>query len=500
MWQPRGYQNDCKPGDKQMKYLKRMVSDQAGIALPMALILLMLGGLLIVPVLDFIYTNLTTGLIIEQMTMGTFAAEAGINEACWQIKNNTNLQLPATGQQISLTFTDTVNGRTPIITISNQNGTTFRITSIAPGSSGSSVTVISDVDVIFSGGTGLFDNALAGLSGNIFFAGNTIVTASTPGGADIYAGGSPGNISLSGGAYVDGDASAVGTITLDGGAIVTGDQYVGAPPLEPVPGIDAWVQDCRSQTLALTCPEVTRSGNWSITGSGNITYPNAERVSGNLSILRSGTVTFSNMVCVDGNLTISSFANVVFLGPVKVNGYVLITSNNIVTFDSTVYIGNYLETEQNATINIGDTMYIVDSIIMASNRNAAFKKIYLNKSSPIVADGDISLTGNAVTHTSVDLDLPIIVSVNGNINLFASAGSGARWVEAVLYAVYGSISMSENGLLCGCAIATEYLMTGNSTAIYYLSGIGGRGDLPGGGGGGVSPTVSSVIPITYSIQ
>jgi hypothetical protein len=483
-----------------LKKALKNLNGEGGFALPVALVLLLIGGLLVVPSSSLTYTSITANRAADEMDRNIYTADAGIEYAYWQIKNNTSLQLPATGQQISLPFSDTVNGRTPTITISNQNGTTFRIASTASGSSGNSVTVISDVDLTFSGGVGLFDNALVGLSGNIAFAGNTVVTASTPGGADIYAGGSPGNIVLAGGVYVDGDASAVGTITVDGSATITGVQYQGAPPLQPPPDIDVWVQNCRSQTLALTCPAVTRSGNWSITGSGNITYPNAERISGDLSISRSGTVTFSQAVCVDGNLTISSSANVVFLGPVKVNGYVSIISNNTVRFDSTTYVGGSFATQQNAIINVGDTMYIAGSITMAGNRNAAFKKVYLTKSSPILAEGNISLTGNAVTHTSVVLDLPIIVSVNGNINLFGASGSGARWVEAVLYSIHGSISLSNNGLLCGCAIATEYLTTGNSSVIYYLTGIGGRGDLPGNGGGGVESTVSSMTPRTYSVQ
>jgi hypothetical protein len=69
-----------------MNYLKRAVSDQAGFALPMALILVMLGGLLIVPVLDFISTNLNAGIIIEQRTKAAFAAEAGIDDVIWKYK------------------------------------------------------------------------------------------------------------------------------------------------------------------------------------------------------------------------------------------------------------------------------------------------------------------------------------------------------------------------------------------------------------------------------
>lgn len=484
-----------------VKKILKNLRNEEGFALPTALVLLLVGGLLVVPSISLAYTSITANRAADEADKSQYAADAGIEYAYWQIKNNTNLQLPATGQQISLPFTDTVNGRTPTITISNQNGTTFRITSTATGSSGSSVTVISDVDLTFSGGVGLFDNALAGLSGNIEFGGNTEVTANSPGGADIYAGGSPGNIGLAGGCYVDGDASAVGTITLAGGATITGQQHQGAPPLQPPPGIDTWVQNHKSQAFTdvtwYTTPTISSPVN------ANIIHTVSDRYrSGGLSITgnASSSVTFTQPVWVTGNLTISSSGTVVFSQPVRVDGYISITSDNNVTFESTVYVGSYFATEQNATINVGDTMYIVGNISMASNHNAAFKKKYITGESPIIAEGNISLTGNATNHTNDFRSLPIVTSVNGNINLFGSSGSGARWVEAVLYTIHGSLSLSNNGLLCGCAVATESLTTGNSSRIVYLTGIGGRGDLPGDGGGGVESTVSSMTPRTYSIQ
>ncbi len=479
--------------------IKRILQTEQGFALPMALILMLLGGLFIVPTAQLAQTSLIATMTIDEVDRNNYAASAGMEYAYWRIKNDVSLALPTTGQQVPLPFSDTVNGRTPVITIDNLNGTTFRITSSATNGS-SSVTIISDADLTFSGGATIFDNALTGLSGNIEFGGNTIVQADTPLAADIYAGGTPGNITLYGGCYVDGDASAVGTITKDSNSTIAGQQYPGSPPLLPPPEIDTWAQNCKTQAMTITCPPVTQSSNWPITGSGNITYPNAEHVSGNLSISRNGTVTFSDTVCVDGNLTISSSAKVVFLGPVKVNGYVLISDDNTVTFDNTAYVGGYFKTERNAVINVGNILYINDYIAMAGNRNAAFKKYYLNRDSPILAESNIDLTGNAITHSSVALDLPIIVSVNGNISLYGSSGSGARWVEAVLYAIRGSVSLSNNGMLCGCAIGTVSLTTGNSSRIYYLAGIGGRGDLPGGGGGGSGQTVSAIDIRTYTIQ
>jgi hypothetical protein len=465
--------------------IKRLLKNDHGFALPAALVLMFIGTLFIVPTTHLAQTSLISSLAIEESNRNVYAASAGIEYAYWRIKNDASISFPTAGQAISLPFSDTVNGRTPSVTLENLDGTTFRITSTSNGTS-SSITITSDIDLTFSSGGTIFDNALTGLSGNIEFGGNTLVNSDTPLAADIYAGGSPGNIVLYGGCYVDGDAHAVGTITKDPNSTIAGNQYPGSPSLSPPPGIDTWAENCKLQTMDVDCPATTRSGNWAITGTGNLTYSNAEHITGNLSISRTGTVTFTNTVCVDGNLTISGSATVVFLGPVKIGGYTLI--------DNTFYTDSYFETKKNAVIRVGDVMYVNSYITMAKNYDAAFKKYYLYNESPILANGDIHITGNAITHTNNAEDLPIIVSVNGNIYFW-----GSRWVEAVMYAIRGSLSLSNNGLLCGCAIGTVSLTTGNSSRIYYLAGIGGRGDLPGGEGG-TGQTVTSVEIRTYTIQ
>lgn len=72
---------------KIMKHIySRFSSGQAGQALIIVLVLLVLGSLTIIPVLDHIGTALKTGEVYESKSSKLYAADAGIEDAIWQIK------------------------------------------------------------------------------------------------------------------------------------------------------------------------------------------------------------------------------------------------------------------------------------------------------------------------------------------------------------------------------------------------------------------------------
>jgi hypothetical protein len=66
--------------------LSGLTSDQAGQALLIVLAFLVLGSLTLVPVLSHVSTSLSTGKIYEEKTKEMYAADAGIEDAIWQIK------------------------------------------------------------------------------------------------------------------------------------------------------------------------------------------------------------------------------------------------------------------------------------------------------------------------------------------------------------------------------------------------------------------------------
>ncbi len=68
--------------------LIRAIKSESGQALPVVLVLLLLGGLLIAPTLSYASTSLNAGRIVEKNVNGLYAADAGIEDVLWKLKNN----------------------------------------------------------------------------------------------------------------------------------------------------------------------------------------------------------------------------------------------------------------------------------------------------------------------------------------------------------------------------------------------------------------------------
>lgn len=69
-----------------MRLLKEILKRQTGQALPMALILLLFGGFFVVPCLNLLYTSLNAGRMVDQATLGLYAADSGVEDALHQLK------------------------------------------------------------------------------------------------------------------------------------------------------------------------------------------------------------------------------------------------------------------------------------------------------------------------------------------------------------------------------------------------------------------------------
>lgn len=69
------------------KRLIRAIKGESGQALPIVLVLLLLGGLLIAPSLSYASTSLNVGQIVEKNVKGLYAADAGIEDTLWKLKN-----------------------------------------------------------------------------------------------------------------------------------------------------------------------------------------------------------------------------------------------------------------------------------------------------------------------------------------------------------------------------------------------------------------------------
>ncbi len=106
--------------------LKR-IGDQKGQALVLVLILLLVGSLVISALLGFMATGVKTGMVYEKKTSELYAADAGIEDAVWQIKyeNIKNFMAPMKYSPYDYTavwpysLSEPVNGKAVDVAIQN---------------------------------------------------------------------------------------------------------------------------------------------------------------------------------------------------------------------------------------------------------------------------------------------------------------------------------------------------------------------------------------------
>lgn len=70
-----------------LRFLKQIAGGEKGQVLPIVLALLVLGGFMIVPSLNYAATSLNSGRDIEKGIKGIYAAEAGVEDALWCLEN-----------------------------------------------------------------------------------------------------------------------------------------------------------------------------------------------------------------------------------------------------------------------------------------------------------------------------------------------------------------------------------------------------------------------------
>jgi hypothetical protein len=119
--------------------VKRLVRDENGRAMLLALILLAVGGLTTTPLLAYMSTGLIAGQVYERRTAEVYAADAGVEDAVWKIQNDVEeLPGPPCGggepDYWSYNISD-VNGKSVAVTITYVDGQTYRVVSTATGNS-----------------------------------------------------------------------------------------------------------------------------------------------------------------------------------------------------------------------------------------------------------------------------------------------------------------------------------------------------------------------------
>ena len=74
--------------------LIKVIKGETGQVLPAVLVLMLIGGLLIAPSLSYAATSLNVGQIVEEKVNGLYAADAGIEDALWKLKNDSPISGP----------------------------------------------------------------------------------------------------------------------------------------------------------------------------------------------------------------------------------------------------------------------------------------------------------------------------------------------------------------------------------------------------------------------
>jgi hypothetical protein len=131
-----------------MKLLKRLLKNETGQVLPIALILLVLGGLLVVPTLGLMSTNLTANTEVDQSNLELYAADAGVEEVLWNVNNNQeDFQLPPDNGETVLPEALDVNGKLVNAKLTKLPGEPYKIISTATSGDGHRTTVECYIDV-----------------------------------------------------------------------------------------------------------------------------------------------------------------------------------------------------------------------------------------------------------------------------------------------------------------------------------------------------------------
>jgi cytoskeletal protein CcmA (bactofilin family) len=449
--------------------VKRLVRDENGRAILLALILLGVGGLIIAPLLDYMGTGLVSGEVYERKTDELYAADAGVEDAVWKIQQGDAPVCPG-NPTWSYNISD-VNGKSVAVTITYVDGQTYCVVSTATGNS-SSTTIESYIRIVYggsSGGSSVFDYALTSLDGNVNLSGSSLIESDEVLGGDIHAN---GNIALSGSVTVDGDATATGTITTGGSSHINGTKTVGAEPLTtPVIDTEAY----KAETLDINCGSYTHT---SLTITTSQVFPSPVHVQQNLSISGTCTVTFNGAVCVDGNMNISGSTVVTFNGPVKVGGTLTTSGSGNVRFAGTCYVGGSLGISGSRDVYLGGTFYVCGTIAVTGSTSNFIG------AENVFAEGNINISGS----TRLDAnEMPLVMSIHGSITV-----SGSGWTSAILYAPEGGISLSGSCKLFGCAVG-ESITGSGSSKVEYPTDLRERDDLPGAGAGGDGERTVSIV-------
>jgi len=150
--------------------------NKKGYVLVMALVIMVIGALMIGALLSYLDTSMTLANRGEETAVTYYAADAGVEEAMWNMLYNGSYSLPGDGE-VNLPLELTINGKTVEAIVANPlalDEDIFKITSTATGDDGGSTTLESYVLAISLNLSGFGDFAITS-NGSIVIKPGTII-------------------------------------------------------------------------------------------------------------------------------------------------------------------------------------------------------------------------------------------------------------------------------------------------------------------------------------
>ena len=157
---PEGSRYRNLEGDVMKTTVKRALRDEKGAAFVLTLVLLLVGGLVIPPLLGFMFGGLIQGEVYERRGAELYAADAGVEDALWKIQNQVDevKGLTQCNPSTNHTIAD-VNDKSVNVSIRYIDGQTYGINSTAIGN-GSGTRIEAYAVSVYGNYTGITDNVL----------------------------------------------------------------------------------------------------------------------------------------------------------------------------------------------------------------------------------------------------------------------------------------------------------------------------------------------------
>jgi cytoskeletal protein CcmA (bactofilin family) len=202
--------------------VKRLIGDEKGRVLTLALLLLVLGGLVLTPLLGLMTTGLAAGEVFEKKTDELYAADAGVENAIWHLQQAGDphdvLEPTVNGKSVSVALEELPHDCNELAT--------YEITSTATSADGSSTTVLSQVTniTVYYGELFLDHNA-----GTVYYPSNVYVDGDVTLSAEVHIVGNfkaGGDVILNQGSLIGGIVCVGGSLTLNNNATIEADVYV----------------------------------------------------------------------------------------------------------------------------------------------------------------------------------------------------------------------------------------------------------------------------------